>query len=374
MIVWGLLIAALLLSLLPAATFLANRPLFQIVLDDPKEAANVEVSILVPARNEELGIVQSVSAALASEDVVCEVVVLDDHSTDDTRRLVESLAADDPRLRLLSSEPLPEGWNGKQHACFQLAKAARHERLVFIDADVRLEPKAISQLVQYQDERNIELLSAFPRQVTETFWEKLIIPMMHYILLGYLPMQRMRQFSSPAYAAGCGQLFMTSQEDYLRAGTHAAIKSSRHDGVKLPRAYREKDMMADVVDGTDLALCRMYSNAGEVFVGVLKNATEGIAAPKLIVPFSILLLGGSVLPILMLAVGVSVAKPWVVGLSLSAVVAGHLPRALAARDYKQPWVGVVLHAPAVAVFVLLQWLALAMKVTGRQVGWRGRRS
>ena len=94
----------------------------------------------------------------------------------------------------------------------------------------------------------------------------------------------MRRSRHPAYGAGCGQLFLARREAYETAGGHAAIRATLHDGVKLPRAFRAAGLRTDLFDATDVASCRMYRNAGEVWRGLAKNATEGLAAPGKIVP------------------------------------------------------------------------------------------
>ena len=337
-----------------------------------------KVSVLIPARDEESGILASVKAALANVDVEVEVIVLDDHSTDDTAAIVQSLSTEmsgrgDHRLRYERSPELPSGWNGKQHACFQLAKLATHSRLLFLDADVRLAPDAMTRLVAYQDKHDAKLLSAFPRQETGTWLEKWIIPMMHYVLLCYLPFSRMRKSTAPAYASGCGQLFLTQIQDYQTAGTHQGIAGSRHDGIKLPRLYRQSGLSTDVIDGSSIAVCRMYHGAAEVIRGVLKNATEGIANVRLIIPFTILLIGGSVLPGVMAVAAIATNRPWVLMLSAAGVLLGHLPRAIAAKRFRQSVLGVACHSAAVSVFIVLQWIAMLQSVAGYQVAWRGRK-
>lgn len=373
MILVGLALFGILCAAIPAATFLANLPLFRFV--DGQDSTRLDdehVSVLIPARDEEKGIRQSVQAALASQSVNVEVIVLDDHSGDATAEIVTQMSNADPRVRYLAGKTLPAGWNGKQHACRQLADSASHPRLVFLDADVRLEPTALVRLARKHQSDRVGLLSAFPHQQTGTLFEKMIIPLMHFVLLGFLPLRRMRDSTHPAYAAGCGQLFMTDRDDYETSGSHAAICGSRHDGLKLPRVYREAGLSSDVIDGTALAECRMYTNAGEVIRGVLKNAIEGIANPKLIVPFTIILLGGSVLPWCTLAIALSAGNHWAIGLSALAVVLAHLPRAIAAVEFKQSTLGVILHCPSVLLFVSLQWMALANHLLGRQIAWRGR--
>lgn len=374
-----LAIVGLVLGLIPAAMFMTNTPLFvnwrtpNADADaDDQPIGRVDVSVLIPARDEAAAIGHSVGAALASTDVGIEVIVLDDASTDGTGDAVRGIAETDDRVKLIHGRPLPPGWNGKQHACWQLATAATHDRMVFLDADVRLSRDAIAQLVAYQDRTGVALLSAFPHQETGTWLEKWIIPMMHFILLGFLPLVRMRASDHPAYASGCGQLFMTTKAAYATAGTHQSIRGSRHDGLKLPRAYREAGLSTDVIDGTALAECRMYTDAGQVVRGVLKNAIEGIANPRLIVPFSVILIGGSVLPMLTLAWSIAAGKTLAMVVSVIGVIVGHFPRAMAAVHFRQPILGVIFHAPATALFIGLQWVALLNAMTGKQIAWRGR--
>ncbi|MCS7470239.1 glycosyltransferase [Stieleria sp. ICT_E10.1] len=373
-----LAIAALVLTSFPAAMFLANLRLFQCLGTDDKPPSNTDansapqISVLVPARDEATGIGDCIQAALSSDNVMIEVIVLDDDSSDSTAEIVTGIAQSDQRVRLIRGRPLPTGWNGKQHACRQLADAATSDRFVFIDADVRLKPDGLWRLMQYQDQTDVGLLSAFPHQITGTWLEKWLIPMMHFILLCYLPFSRMRSHGDASLAAGCGQLFLSTRDAYRKAGTHEAIKQSRHDGVKLPRAYRSVGIMTDVVDGSGLADCRMYRGAAEVVRGVLKNAIEGIANPRLIVVFTVLLLGCSVLPLIALAVSVAERKPIAIAISTLALVLAHAPRLVAAARLRQSWFGAVCHVPATLVFVVLQWIALANHLAGRQVAWRGR--
>ncbi|MEO1529771.1 MAG: glycosyltransferase, partial [Planctomycetota bacterium] len=266
----SLAIVSLVLAVFPTAMFLANLSLFRFAGSRDKNNGSETVSVLIPARDEASGIEACVRSCMASSDVELEVVVLDDQSQDDTAAIVTSIAQEDARVRLISGVPLPSGWNGKQHACKQLADAATHEVFVFLDADVRLKPDALARLLSRRRESNVDLLSAFPLQETGTWLEAWLIPMMHYILLGFLPFARMRERRDPSLAAGCGQLFLTTRESYAAAGTHEAIRSSRHDGIKLPRAYRSAGLMTDVVDGSELARCRMYRNTSEVIRGLLK--------------------------------------------------------------------------------------------------------
>jgi glycosyltransferase involved in cell wall biosynthesis len=102
------------------------------------------VSVLIPARNEELSIAAAVHSVLASQHLDLEVIVLDDHSEDGTARIVQEIAARDARVRLATAPALPLGWCGKQFACFTLASLSSKPVLCFLDADVRVAPDGLA--------------------------------------------------------------------------------------------------------------------------------------------------------------------------------------------------------------------------------------
>ena len=241
--------------------------------------------------------------------VELEVLVLDDGSTDRTAQPSWRHLQDDARLRLLAAPPLPPGWSGKQHACHVLAGHARHPLLVFADADVRLSPDALARIAGLLERKGLDLVSGFPQEVTRTLSEALIVPLIHVLLLGYLPIWLARRLQHPAFAAGCGQLIAVRRDAYQRAGGHAAIRGSRHDGLMLPRAFRRAGCATDLFDATDLARCRMYRGGREVWQGFAKNATEGMAKPLALPVWTLLLGGGHVLPFLALLVALA-AGSW----------------------------------------------------------------
>lgn len=353
------------LALLPAALFVAN--LFFFRRPQAISAEPVAVSVLIPARNEERFIAACIASALQSDGVDVEVLVLDDHSTDDTPAIVSAIAARDSRVKLLQAGPLPADWCGKQHSCYALAQQARHRILCFVDADVALAPSALAKSAEYLRRSGCDLVSAFPRQRTGTFLEHLLIPMIHFVLLGYLPMAAMRMRSTdPAFAAGCGQFMMTTAGAYRQSGGHAAVRATMHDGLKLPKAYRSAGLRTDVFDASEMASCRMYRGAAEVWNGLAKNAVEGMAAPGRIGVFTVLLLGGQVAPFLL-----AVAAP-VSGVLWAAIVCAYLPRWIAAVRYRQSYLGALLHPAGVALLLTLQWYALARHLSGRPAQWKGR--
>jgi hypothetical protein len=366
-----LALASLALALPPSLLFLANLRAYRTPPLPPPGPPGPSISVLIPARDEQSAIGPAVECALASRLVEVEVIVLDDHSTDATAAVVEAIARRDPRVRLIPGPELPRGWCGKQHACARLAEAAQAPLLAFVDADVRLEPDGLARLAAFLDRSNAGLVSGVPRQLTGTLAERLVIPLIHFVLLGFLPLGRMRASANAAYAAGCGQIFLTHREAYNRAGGHAAIRASRHDGITLPRAYRRAGLKTDLCDATPVASCRMYRGLADLWRGLEKNATEALAAPSLIVPATLVLAGGQILPFALLAMSWKLTP---LGLSTAALaaLAAYAPRIAGAMRFRQSPLGAILHPLGVALLLAIQWTAFFRARFGRPATWKGR--
>jgi hypothetical protein len=183
----------------------------------------------------------------------------------------------------------------------------------------------------------------------------------------------MRLSNSPAFAAGCGQLFLAKKQSYKQMGGHASIKQSLHDGITLPRAYRQNGMMTDLCDVTNLARCRMYRNFGQVWSGLAKNATEGMARPFLLTFFTIFLFTGQIIPFGMLAYIWYFETCW--GLKLLSVVAVSLAysaRFIAKVTFRQSLFGALMHPLGILMLLAIQWYSLFRQGIGRPSGWKGR--
>ena len=371
MILTALTLAAVVLATLPAWLFARNLCAYLAPPQPVDGAAPPRVSVLIPARNEEQSIQAAVEAALASEGVELEVLVLDDHSEDATAAIVRQLAEHDGRVRLLNGSDLPDGWCGKQHACWVLAHSASSDLLLFQDADVRLTSQGLARMAAFLEASGADLVSGIPFQETGTLLERLVIPLIHFVLLGFLPIRRMRASRDPAYGAGCGQLFLARRSSYERAGGHAVIRSTLHDGIKLPRAFRAAGLKTDLCDATDLARCRMYRSGGELWRGLAKNASEGLGAVGLIVPTTLLLVFGQVLPVVL--VGLSIRRSSVAVLpAMAAVMCSYYPRIAGAVRFRQPVLAALLHPVGILIVLAIQWCSLLRRALGRPQSWKGR--
>jgi glycosyltransferase involved in cell wall biosynthesis len=368
----ALALVALILAGIPAGLFLVNLLFYRRIsvwLAAP--GVSSAVSVLIPARNEEGNIAATLKSVLANRGVEFEVVVLDDHSTDRTAEIVAEIAARDSRVRLELAPPLPPGWCGKPHACHVLAQRARHGTLVFVDADVQLAPDALQRMAGFMEKSGVALASGVPHQELGTFSERLLLPQIHFVLLGYLPLPMMRWTKRPAFSAGCGQLFIVRRDVYEVVGGHEPIRSTLHDGVKLPRLFRRHGFKTELFDATDVASCRMYRTNMEVWRGLGKNATEGLAAPGTILPMSLLLFGGTVLPFLLLAMLTQMSFSGAV-MTTAAIALAWLARLIAVARFRQPLGSALLHPLGVLALLVIQWFALARQLTGKPAVWKGR--
>lgn len=363
----ALALLSLALAAAPCGLFIANLRAYRRL--PPPGRRSVAVSVLIPARDEEKNIAAALESVLHAEGVELEVIVLDDHSSDGTGDVVRSVAARDPRVRLVAGAPLPAGWCGKNFACHQLAAAARHPLLVFMDADVRVSrAEALARLAEFLAESGAALVSGVPRQETRTVLEKLIIPLIHFVLLGFLPLRRMRATTDPRFAAACGQILAVTRDAYARTGGHAAIRGRIHDAVALARNFRAHALRTDLFDATDAFHCRMYASAAQVWDGFAKNAHEGLGSRALIGPATFVLLGGQVLPFALVA-GCAGAPRWI---AVVASVCALLPRMLAAAAFQQPLSTALFHPLSIALLVAIQWHALLRRALGRPVAWKSR--
>ncbi len=356
--------ASCLLAVFPAVLFLRNLRLYAVL--PPNGGNRAKCSVLIPARNEAANIALAVRSILKNENVELEVIVLDDDSDDCTADIVRAIAQEDSRVRLETTALLPAGWCGKNFACHQLARLAHHSLLVFMDADVRVsQPASLARLASFLEESGAALVSGVPRQETGTFMEKLIIPLVHFVLLAFLPLRRMRASPDPRFGAACGQIVATRRDAYESAGGHAAIASRMHDAVALARSFRSHGLTTDLFDATDTFHCRMYRCAAEVWHGFAKNAQEGLGSSRLIVPATLLLLSGQVLPLGLLAFAPS-------PLALAGTVAIFLPRILAVVRLRQSLLSALLHPLGICTLLAIQWIAFLRCLHQGTVVWKGR--
>ncbi|MEI6023206.1 MAG: glycosyltransferase family 2 protein [Phycisphaerales bacterium] len=374
MLLEGLAIGALCSAGLPLGMSCVNLVLFRTpkvrgrTMDD-----RAEVSVCIPARNEAANIQACVQGILASEHAAVEVLVYDDQSQDETPSIIAAMSARDPRCRSVATKPLESGWNGKQWGCEQMGQASSAPWLLFTDADVRFAPQAVALGLQFAQDSNSDLVSTFPRQICGSLGEGMVVPLIHFMLLGYLPMALMRSDARTSLGAGCGQYLLVKRETWLRAGGHRAFKNSMHDGIQLPRAVRAVGGRTDLFDATDFLSVRMYHGWMSTWRGFTKNAFEGLGSMTTLIVFSTLHVLGHIVPAVALIAWLCgfPMQPITLNCFVAAWLAGMVTRAVLAIRFHQPWIAVALHPVTVLLMTVIQWRSWWLARTGRRA-WRGR--
>ena len=229
------------------------------------------ISILVPARDEQDNIEACVRSLFALNYPNFEVIVLDDHSSDDTYPILCRLRDQDYRLRVLIGAELPADWYGKPFACWQLAKAAQGEYLLMTDADCLFAPDALLLALGAQREQNADLVSLVPDLQCRGFWECLLIPLQYYIIFAFLPTPLIRRTAHPWFAAANGAFLFLTRETYFAVDGHRAVRQQLAEDVKFAQHIKRSGKSMWYGDGSRTYAVHMYHGLDEIWNGFSKN-------------------------------------------------------------------------------------------------------
>lgn len=230
------------------------------------------VSILIPARDEAAVISSTLQHLNIQEYPEFEIIVLDDNSADGTADLASTIGG---RIRVITGEPLPSGWAGKNWACQQLASHAAGDLLLFTDADVVWRPGSLRALVAEAQRTRADVLTIWPTQITQTWPERLTVPLISLVILGYLPVWAVHYVGASVFAAANGQCMLWRRDAYIHAGGHAAVRATVLEDVMLARRVKSLGLRLRMAYGANFVACRMYADWSSVRRGFAKNILAG---------------------------------------------------------------------------------------------------
>jgi hypothetical protein len=324
------------------------------------------IAILLPLRNEADRLEPCLTALLDRQ--VGKIHVLDDGSTDDTANLVRQIGGD--RVHLHAGAPLPPGWLGKPHACQQLADIASDaDVLVYLDADVVLEPGAIASAVSLLRRTGVTLLSPYPRIAGAG---RLVQPLLQWSWLTFLPLRAMERSPRPSLAAAGGQWLVIDRAGYEKAGGHAAVRDDILEDIGLARAVKRSGGRIALADGSRLATCHMYRTWPELTAGYAKSlwASFGTRSGAGAVVLTLLFLYA--VPPLTTAIFLATGRSLAALVSAVAYVLGVAGRAVSARATGgHSWPDALFHPASIVVFAWLVARSFRLHRRGA-LSWRGR--
>jgi chlorobactene glucosyltransferase len=299
LLLWGLFIVALIASGKDGRhTISAEGP------GPDKEAFWPRVSIIIPARNEAGSIGKAVASCLAQDYRDLEVIVVDDASEDGTADEAREAGAGDDRLRVVPGRPVPPMWLGKPSACWHGQTMAAGEVLLFLDADVQIAPTTVSRTVGVLRERDLSMLSLWGTWLMESFWEKVVQPVVGGFVRGAHPLDKVNDPAAPEAFAN-GQFIMIRREAYDAMGGHDAVKDEVLEDVRFAQAVQGAGLACGMFLAPDLFAVRLYTSLSEIWQGMIKNFYHGMnRKPGTALLAGVFVSTTTLLPFVLLAAGV----------------------------------------------------------------------
>jgi len=350
----------LLLAALPLIFTVMNSLSMRVVRGEDAKQIDGSVSILIPMRDEVENVDGVISAARISNLLrEFEIIALDDQSVDGTMDRLKQY----PEVQTILGGSLPAGWLGKNFACHQLVAHSNGEYLVFLDADVRLAPTAVAAAISKLEAMDWDFISPYPRQLADTFFERLIQPLLQWSWLSSLPLRLAERGTFASMVIANGQFLIVRRFAYLKVGGHKAIRHEVLDDLELARILVKHGFKGGVAEGSAIASCRMYDNRSDLFNGYTKSLWRAFGSPVGAFLSATFLFVTGVLPILLAIAGLRAAWLGYFFLVLSRYAA-------AARTKSTPSTA-LLHPFAIVTLIYLIAKSCYQKSQG-QLRWRGR--
>jgi glycosyltransferase involved in cell wall biosynthesis len=349
-----------------------------IVIKEPIESmrrdALPSVSVLIPTRNEAKNIGACLRGALTQDHPKYEVIVVDDSSTDATVQIAQNVAANTQRLRVFRGRPVAPHWFGKTYAQYQAAQVSRGQYLLFMDADVVLDRKALSYLVTAAKKTGAGILSILPLQVKQGFWEGLLGPFKYFHLVLFFPAYAMDWPWEAMAAYANGQCMLVERETYRKIGGHSGASETLREGGDMARLLKRKGGKICLLSGAGIARARLYGGPPDLWEGFTRflysmaHRTVALAMLMILI-YAMLFVLPVIKVVLALATGAKIAS---VALPLVQIGLGMIMFLAAVGRYGLAFSEVLFFPLGAAVWIGMIGKALSVSMSRQGVAWKGR--
>lgn len=323
------------------------------------------VSILVPARNEAHNLPVLIEQFAQLDYPAFEVIVLNDASEDTTEEILKQAQTRHTFLSYYNGERLPEGWLGKNWACKQLSTLAKGEFLLFLDADISyLNPRIIPSALAFFNKHKLCLLSLFPTQEMYTWGERLVVPIMHYLLLSLLPLWWILRLPFASMAAANGQFMLFEAKTYKKYDWHTLVRAIVVEDIAIMREVKVRGLRGMTLLGNNWIRCRMYRSFAEGIKGFSKNILAGFGNSILGLIIYLCL----ILPLWLIVMPLFSIKIFLLLLLL--IFSLRISISLISREPVLP--NILLHLFQMMVLLWIGLRSVLVRITGKNV-WKGRK-
>lgn len=322
------------------------------------------VSILIPVRNEWQDIITLLESIYQQDYNNYEVIILDDDSNDDTYKLCKAFCHRHQNFRIVKGEKLPAGWTGKNFACHQLALAAKGDFLLFLDADEQVHDGLINTAIYRMHQYKLGLLSVFANPYMLTTGERIVVPLLHYLLLGLLPLRLVYLIKTHFIAAASGQFMLFSADDYRRHQWHSVVKDKIVEDAEIMRMVKAAGYRGETLLANNMLTSRMYKN----YVGAINGFSKNVLSVfnYNIIWFLIYILLTIAGPMMVL---ITLNIPLILFMS-AIILIGRLMSSLLAGQ--NPVYNIILHPLQMISLTAIAFTAIQKHLT-HTLTWKGRR-
>ncbi|MFI5158403.1 MAG: glycosyltransferase [Sphingobacteriales bacterium] len=321
------------------------------------------ISILIPVRNEQDNILSLLQSIYDQDYIDYEVIILDDGSNDATYSICEKFGANHHQFRVIKGQKLPHTWLGKNYACHQLAEEAKGDYFLFLDADEKVNNSLLNSAIHRMHLYDLGLLSLFTNQQMDTFGEKSVVPLMHYVLLNLLPLRLVYLVKNSTVAAASGQFMLFDAEVYRKNEWHKQVKDRVVEDVEIMRLIKSSGYNGEALLANGMISCRMYKNYIEAVNGFSKNFLAGFNYSIItLLIYLVVIIGGPMIVIMTLNLQLIV---FMIGLII-------LTRIMISLSASQnAWLNVLLHPVQMINLTIIAFMAIQKYLTKTTV-WKGR--
>jgi len=324
------------------------------------------VTAIVPARNEE-AVIAACITSLSRQPKISEILVVNDQSTDATASVVRHLMEKIPNLRLLESGGLPDGWVGKNHALWVGVQQAKSPWLLFTDADAEHERDSVSHALRIAQEQSAALISFSPEQITETWYEKALIPYIYLRLAKRFPYENVNDTKSSAAAAN-GQFLMMRRDAYDAIGGHSSVAGEVLEDVAIAMRAKSAGHRIWFGSGKGIVRVRMYRSFQAMRQGWKKNLYRLMGGT----PWAVFREMESNLPwIPLLLIVAGLKYPFLLFLGVLFLIVRQTSYGLELVRNQYPFSFIFYYVPALALYIGVLWASYRGHVNGK-IQWKGR--
>lgn len=338
----------------------------------PSVKKGPRISVMVPARNEEENIRSCLEYLLDQDYENYEILVMNDNSTDRTGEILDEMAKEYPRLRIYNGAPLKKGWFGKPYALQQLSRHATGDYFLFSDADTIHSRSSLSFCMTNTLYHNVELLSAYPRELIGTFGEVMNVSAMFLMTSIVMPLPAIDLWKWKHASFCLGQYFFVSSKVFREIGGFEAVKHNITEDVAFGKVIKERGHKIKFLDAQPHVACQMYKSFAESFKGIGKNVYDMVGKHMLLFLGIIVLVALIEYPVVRLLYGILTLQA-VPPLVIASVLVFFMMWLLVILDRKVPLYGVLLY-PFQYLLILAMVVYFRIRFRwGEGIVWKNRK-